>query len=90
MRQCPNCKRELTAGGHFVPPSLREPGFCICEQLNRIDDEQKIFATHKNIERIGDGELAWCADCKGGEIELYEQTCEQRQQAKELTKEEHI
>lgn len=29
-RICPNCQSTLVNEGHFVPPSLGEPGFFIC------------------------------------------------------------
>lgn len=32
FHNCPNCKQRIT-GGHFVPPSLGEKGFYICEEL---------------------------------------------------------
>lgn len=37
------------------------------------------FSTHKRVVRIGEGQLAYCEDCCGGEIELYEQSCAERQ-----------
>jgi hypothetical protein len=30
-RTCPQCNEILTKEGHFVPPSLGEEGFYICE-----------------------------------------------------------
>lgn len=35
------------------------------------------FVTH-TITPVGEGELAWCERCKGGEVELYEATCDER------------
>ncbi len=30
---CPNCgEKILYGGGHFVPPSLGEPGFFVCDK----------------------------------------------------------
>jgi hypothetical protein len=29
-RKCPNCNEVLLRNGHYVPPSLGEPGFFIC------------------------------------------------------------
>jgi hypothetical protein len=29
-RRCPNCNGVLLQGGHFLPPSLGEPGYFIC------------------------------------------------------------
>jgi DNA polymerase III alpha subunit (gram-positive type) len=31
QRTCPQCNEILTKEGHFVPPSLGEEGFYICE-----------------------------------------------------------
>ena len=35
FHNCPNCKQRIT-GGHYVPPSLRQSGFYICEEKNEI------------------------------------------------------
>lgn len=33
-RECPNCGRTLKDGeGHYVPPSLGEEGFYVCQGL---------------------------------------------------------
>lgn len=37
-RRCPYCKA-LIYDGHFVPPSLGEPGFFICDPDNPQDEE---------------------------------------------------
>lgn len=34
---------------------------------------------HKNGIKVGEGELEWCEDCHGGEVELCEATCSQWQ-----------
>jgi predicted RNA-binding Zn-ribbon protein involved in translation (DUF1610 family) len=37
-RTCPNCGEKLIGNdtGHFVPPSLGEEGFWICEAINEL------------------------------------------------------
>lgn len=35
--------------------------------------------THINVEKVGDGELLYCKDCHGGEVELWDATCRARQ-----------
>jgi hypothetical protein len=37
QRICPNCREPLTDGGHFVPPSLGERGFFICQELKALE-----------------------------------------------------
>lgn len=37
------------------------------------------FASHEpNIELVGEGELAYCNRCKGGEVELWDENCTER------------
>jgi hypothetical protein len=37
---CPNCK-EYNKWGHYVPPSLGEPGFFICKWKEKRDRPEK-------------------------------------------------
>jgi hypothetical protein len=39
---CPNCGEELTRVGHFVPPSLGERGFFICDKRTSLDPVERL------------------------------------------------
>jgi hypothetical protein len=52
----------------------------LIDAINEIErrEQQRNYQTHQNIIKVGDGELAYCTDCHGGEVELWEATCSSR------------
>lgn len=66
----------------------RDDPSIICAKINELVDavneiirqqRQRNRDSHKNIEKVGEGELLWCKDCNGGEIDLWDASCGQRQ-----------
>lgn len=33
--------------------------------------------THKGVVKVGEGELAYCEHCHGGEVDLWEHSCDE-------------
>ncbi len=94
MRYCAFCGTELTTGGcpKWDCPSRAQPLYTLPIAPTLVDavpageatrDERRLAenynrTTHKNVRLIGEGELAYCDDCHGGEVELWEASCEVR------------
>jgi hypothetical protein len=51
QRICPNCREPLTDGGHFVPPSLGERGFFICQELKALEAKPMSDEGRARLER---------------------------------------
>lgn len=59
---------------------LRDKINSLIEAVNELiqREQRRNRASHKNIVKVGEGELAFCEDCKGGEIDLWEASCDER------------
>jgi hypothetical protein len=86
---------QLTAPMQFSGAALREPlGVLLLAGPRYEDAKAELFSeieeeltakrksnrdSHVDVEIIGEGELAYCRACMGGEAELWEQSCLVRQ-----------
>lgn len=79
----------LQISGNQVDDSNVEASLeTLMEKVNEVVDATNMmmrayratnFASHEpNIELVGEGELAYCNRCKGGEVELWDENCTER------------
>jgi hypothetical protein len=48
---CPNCGRNISKGGHFVPPSLGDEGFFACESFKTDESEEEYERNKLRMEK---------------------------------------
>lgn len=63
MKRCPSCKRDISKGGHFVPPSIGDPGFFACDSIleaeKKIEEDKRSLANTVIVESYASGKLRY-------------------------------
>lgn len=65
-----------------IESSLLELKDKVNEMIDAVNDlvrreQARNRQTHKGVVKVGEGELAYCEDCHGGEVDLWEHSCDE-------------